>query len=513
MATTLSRLVTGLKYSSILAKTAVMHNWNEAASRRYLLDSLGSMPGISAKAAQFLAMKLGEGHTPDPLRLQPMPIEWIKSCIEKSSPRLHEELLELSDRPMVASLGQVHEGRLKSGENVAIKVQYPDLMQGFDTQLSLLNKVSKAGPPKKFQFEMESILHYFSQSLLRELDYRQEAQNQIKAAANLPVGRAIAIAKVYSEYSCNTILVQSFEPSSSLARVKEWWPETARRECAGLLLDYFLHAIFASRLVHTDPHPGNLGFRNVQGGSEGRNFELVLYDFGSMMTLESYQVSVLWQMIQAYQKKIDIVPFDYLVALGFDAKKLLTTSQQLPCLMERLLEPFCHEGAFNFKNWDLKGHFERVLGEDRWWFRSAGPPWFLMLMRAAQGLMHAIGELRAPIKVKQGLENLKLQVPPVEVPALLSVFTSEEMASTQAMAKKLLIFVNDEHGESIVRLELPSRAIDDLEDLIPEDTAARMKEKQIDLLAIKSRAQRSGYLPQVLFETKTQHRSYQVLLK
>jgi hypothetical protein len=514
MATALSRLATGLKYSSILAKTVVLKNWNEAASRRYLLESLGSMPGVSAKAAQFLAMKLGEGENagPNPVSVEPMPIGWVKARIEAEAPRLHAELVELQERALVASLGQVHEARLRSGETVAIKVQFPNLQKSFEEQLGLLRQVSKAGPPKKFHFEMDAILDYFSQSLLREIDYRGEAERQMEAARLLPKGKPIVVARVYPEYSSATILTQSYEQSSPLSRIKQWWPEEARRECARLLLDYFLHAVFVARNVHTDPHPGNLGFRNARPQS-GSDYELVLYDFGSTMQFQSQDISTLWKLIHAYQSQDDIVPFDALVALGFDAQKLLPLSQKLPCLLERLLEPFCVDRAFDFREWDLKDHFERVLGDDRWWFRSAGPPWFLMLMRAMQGVVHALCELQCTVPVKKVLLELQLPAPTGTPPAVLSQLQSEARASTGVMARHLMVHVLDHQGANVVRLELPARAVDELEDLIPEDTVARMQEQNLNLVAIKRRVQESGYMPQTLFEARTQERRYRVWLQ
>jgi hypothetical protein len=506
-------MTNGLKYSSILAKTLVLKSWNEAASRRYLLESLGSVPGVSAKAAQFLAMKLGAGSDGEanPVSLEPMPINLVKARIEAEAPRLHAELLEISEQAQVASLGQVHEARLRSGETVAIKVQYPDLQKSFAEQLGLLRQVSKAGPPRKFRFEMEAILDYFTASLQREIDYRGEAQRQMEAARLLPKDRPIVIARVYPEFSSATILTQSYEASSPLPRIKQWWPEEARRECARLLLDYFLHAVFVARSVHTDPHPGNLGFRNKQPQG-GWSYELVLYDFGSTMSFDAREVDGLWRLIHAFQNQRDIIPFDEMVALGFDAQKLLPLSQRLPCLLERLLEPFCLDRAFDFRTWDLKDYFERVLGEDRWWFRSAGPPWFLMLMRAMQGMVHALSELQVAIPVKPSLTGLNLVPPQGSAPAVLSELQGDVRANTGAMARHLKVHVRDQKGHDVVQLELPSRAVDELEDLIPEDTAARMQEQKLDLLAIKRRVQQSGYAPQTLFETETRERRYRVWL-
>jgi hypothetical protein len=81
------------------------------------------------------------------------------------------------------------------------------------------------------------------------------------------------------------------------------------------------------------------------------------------------------------------------------------------------------------------------------------------------------------------------------------------------MARHLMVHVLDHQGANVVRLELPARAVDELEDLIPEDTVARMQEQNLNLVAIKRRVQESGYMPQTLFEARTQERRYRVWLQ
>jgi hypothetical protein len=239
----------------------------------------------------------------------------------------------------------------------------------------------------------------------------------------------------------------------------------------------------------------------------------VLYDFGSTMSIDAKDVAALWHLIACYQTGRDVVPFDAMVAMGFDAQKLLPLSERLPCLIERLLEPFMVDRAFDFRRWELKEHFERVLGDDRWWFRSAGPPWFLMLMRAMQGLVHALTELDAPVPVKPSLLALP---PPAGVKPPLSVLSQlahNARGHTGAMARHLRVHVSDQQGAPIVQLELPSRAVDELEDLIPEETRARMQDGKLDLSELKRRIQQSGYQPQTVFEAETRERRYRVWLE
>ncbi len=513
MGLSLGRLATGLRYSSILTKTAVLGAWDREASRRYLLASLGSMPGLGAKISQLLAMRMGEDPNENPVSLEPMPLELVKARIEEESPHLHQELEEIYPAAQVASLGQVHRARLRNGEELAIKVQFPYLREGMEETLALLKTVSKVGPPKKFQFETDALIDYFQSSLLQELDYTHEAKQQEEVRKSLPMGWPLRVAHVYPEFSGPRLLVQSYEASSSLAEIKALWPYEARQQCAQNLLAYFLDALFRVGLLHTDPHPGNLGFRPAKGLGQGYSYELVLYDFGSMMRIPRRERSILWRVISAYQKQEDLVPFDYLCALGFDPEKLLSSAERLPAIFRKLWEPFCVEGAYDFASWQLKETFENVLGEDRWWFRSAGPPWFLMLMRSAQGLLHAIAELEVRVPVKMIFRELNLAFEDYPVTPLLKSMAPEHKGSSQILAQHLCVNVWEQSGEELVSLEMPAHCVDSLEEIIPPETLERMQEQGVNLQQLQRKVQASGYLPQEIFEAHSKDRRYRVWLR
>ena len=77
-----------------------------------------------------------------------------------------------------ASLGQVHRARLKSGEPVAVKIQYPGIARTIDADFRNLSalvlplRLGKAWESQKAQFEeIRRMLH-------QEVDYLQEAESQ-----------------------------------------------------------------------------------------------------------------------------------------------------------------------------------------------------------------------------------------------------------------------------------------------------------------------------------------------
>jgi hypothetical protein len=232
-----------------------------------------------------------------------------------------------------------------------------------------------------------------------------------------------------------------------------------------------------------------------------------------MMRIPVAHRAILWQSILAYQNQRESVPFDTLVALGFEEQKLLSSAARLPAIFAKLWEPFCFPGAYDFSQWGLQETFEGILGEDRWWFRSAGPAWFLMLMRSAQGLLHAIQELDVKVPVRTIFEDLSLSFAEAPVPQRLREMSPQLIASTKALAQYLCVRVCDGKGEELVNLEMPARCMDELEEIMPLETLNRMQELGIDLGILKRKVQRSAYVPQEIFEAQTQDRHYRVWLR
>jgi hypothetical protein len=65
----------------------------------------------------------------------------------------------------------------------------------------------------------------------------------------------------------------------------------------------------------------------------------------------------------------------------------------------------------------------------------------------------------------------------------------------------------------VVSLQMPARAVGDLENLMSNETRAIIEKHGVDLLTIKERALQSGLRPQTLFETEIGNRRYRVWLR
>jgi hypothetical protein len=158
------------------------------------------------------------------------------------------------------------------------------------------------------------------------------------------------------------------------------------------------------------------------------------------------------------------------------------------------------------EEWQVGSHLERILGDNKWWFRTAGPPWFFLLLRTIGAVVSSIEKLSTKVNVS---EVFKTMVDADEVAVLKA---RPETKGEPLSTTKLHVSVK-ENGESIVEVTLPAQAVDDLESLISPETAKKIAEQGLNLHQIKLSAQKSDYAPQVLFEAQIGNRSYKVYLK
>ena len=103
------------------------------------------------------------------------------------------------------------------------------------------------------------MLEEFRRSLLRELDYRQEAQNLTLLRHNLADFRRIIVPAPVDDYTTSRVLTMEYVPGTKITALSR----VARLELdgAGLADDLFrayLTQVLVDGFFHADPHPGNV---------------------------------------------------------------------------------------------------------------------------------------------------------------------------------------------------------------------------------------------------------------
>src|SRR5215204_1011567 len=161
-----------------------------------------------------------------------------------------------------ASLGQVHRAALRDGREVAVKVQRPNVreqvlhdMDTLDEVADFLDHHTHTGR----RVGLKRIGTELRQSLLRELDYRLEAQHMITIGANLKPFRRIVVPQPILDYSTERVLTMDYIPGQKITSASPLVLADANsRELAEELFRAYLHQVIVDGVFHADPHPGNV---------------------------------------------------------------------------------------------------------------------------------------------------------------------------------------------------------------------------------------------------------------
>ncbi len=173
-----------------------------------------------------------------------------------------EEVFEdFEDRPLAsASIGQVHRARLKTGEEVVVKIQKAGIQRKVDVDLEILSGLAQMAEriPEFENYRPNAMVAEFRRVFRHELDFSREARNIRHFAREFRGDPTVHIPQCYPELSTSRVLTMEFIQGIKLSDTPKLveagfdLTEIARR---GATL--YLEMIFGKSFYHADPHPGN----------------------------------------------------------------------------------------------------------------------------------------------------------------------------------------------------------------------------------------------------------------
>ncbi|MGV7221839.1 MAG: ABC1 kinase family protein [Nitrospinales bacterium] len=479
-------------------------------ANHYLMETLGKGRGLPAKLGQFLTMDEGSQSLRSTLdeSIPPLTYSQVVGVLEEAYGAPYASIFKSLDREGIsASLGQVHFGKLNDGREVAVKVQYPEIGNSVEAELKLLGLLPNMGPAKRWGFDIEGYRQTFLKNFTNELDYQREADNQIRYRELVSTIDKVFVPKVIEEFCRPVVLVQekltgiSIDEASSLSK-------QSKKAMGRLVLKQYLHMLFRHGMVHSDPNPANFAFR------DGESPSLILYDFGSVLKISDKVRLSLLRTILALQDREAIEPAACLAGLGFDHDKLDDLRPLLPALVQTLFLPFTSDAPFDVKEWRISEKIESLVGDLKWWFRSAAPPELIFLMRTLHGMTVTLGRLDAQLSWKFFLDqicgDLYDQARAIKIEDIPEIKASSP--GFDGLSSFLKVHVVKPDGNN-VDLTMPARVVDNLEDVIDSNVMELIKRNNIDLEKIKADVIRKGYSPQTVFELNDSERNVKAWLE
>ena len=240
------------------------------------------MEGLLIKTGQFISSR-ADVAPPEYVsvlsrlqdRVPPRPYREVREQVRTELGSLPEELFaRFEPRPIAsASLAQVHRARLHSGEEVAVKVQYPDIEHVVETDLRNVSLLVRLLARLEPNFDFRVIMDEMRRAVPRELDFRIEADSCERVAESMAHRRDVVLPGIYRGYSARRVLTMEYMPGTKISDIEGLLEQGIDpNQVALIMTEAFCEQVLIHGFFHADPHPGNL---LVQPGPR-----VVFLDFG-----------------------------------------------------------------------------------------------------------------------------------------------------------------------------------------------------------------------------------------
>jgi ubiquinone biosynthesis protein len=194
----------------------------------------------------------------------PFSFQEVKAIIkEQLGHSLGEMYEEFDEKPTAAaSLAQVHRARMKTGEEVAVKVQRPGIQETIDADLHILGKLAKLAErhlPEAAVYEPVAIVDEFARTIHQELDFVREGRSADGFRLFFEKDETVHVPKIYWTLTATRVLTLEYirgTKISDFARLDDLGLDRKKIAINGANL--VLKEIFEAHKFQADPHPGNL---------------------------------------------------------------------------------------------------------------------------------------------------------------------------------------------------------------------------------------------------------------
>lgn len=383
----------------------------EEAMRRSLeknaeraVEALGQLKGASMKIGQLLSADpemLPEGFAEGLTSLQrdapPMTYVTVRDQIEKALDRPLEAVFSYFDpEPLgAASLGQVHRARLDTGEDVAVKVQYPGVSEAFESDLKTLKGFMIYARAVMDKERVEAYLAEIRKIMEGELDYRLEAENLERFQEIFADREGVRSPKPFMEWSRSTVLVMELMEGEKLdVALSEIEDEERRNQILKRWVALFSWMFHEQFELHADPHPGNFLLTEKD--------ELIVLDFGCVKKYEPAFPDAFLDALDAVWQDDRERAVEAFLELGFGRGSIKREDIDADLLAEYnqiILAPFLREEPFDFGSWSPAKDGKMFMLRHPSFFRLTPPPEAISYMRVLSGIKGLLAKNGAKIEV------------------------------------------------------------------------------------------------------------------
>ncbi len=214
----------------------------------------------------------------------PAPWDKVEAFLEREWGGGWRSLVDIPKKEPLASasIAQVYQGVLVSGETVVVKVLRPGIRETVERDIEVMRFLARLVErylPELRLYHPVDLVEEFAFTIRREMDFTVEAASAEKIRDNFRGVSWVIIPQIHWDLTTSSVLVMEQVEGVSLDRPEELDArEIGRKLVAKRLAVAFMKQVLEDGFFHADPHPSNL--------LVGERGELVYMDFGMMGYLD-----------------------------------------------------------------------------------------------------------------------------------------------------------------------------------------------------------------------------------
>ena len=212
----------------------------------------------------------------------PIDFDVVKWSVERELGSPIEKIFSSFDAEPLgsASIGQVHKAVLKTSEQVAVKVRKPGVEKIIKSDISIMEFLAKRIDnyiPQFKIYNIPGIVEEFKRSILKEIDYENEAINLKRFSYNFREDETVHVPKIYNKYSTLKVITMELIVGKKISEVTEAEGFDLKLIAERGAVSYF-NQVIEYGFFHADPHPSNIYILD--------NNVVCYIDFGMMGVLD-----------------------------------------------------------------------------------------------------------------------------------------------------------------------------------------------------------------------------------
>jgi ubiquinone biosynthesis protein len=314
----------------IFGRKRLKNRWKRVHRRnaRRMYKGFVKLRGVYIKLGQVLSIMgsfLPRAYAEELEGLQdqvpPHKYKEVEETFRKSLGKTPREVFaEFNEKPLAAaSLGQVHEARMKDGTRVAVKVLYPNVKKIIAVDMRVLRiamRVYKWFVPMR---AIERVVDQLTDLLERETNYLHEARCMARAATYFTDDPDVLFPTSFPALTSEGVLTMTFMDGIKISKRDALIAAGADPDqVARKLVEVFYKQLFVDGFFHADPHPGNFLVQPpvVEAGTPMR---IVMLDFGAVSDVRMNLVDGMLEILKGLFAKDDSLVIKGIGTMGFIA--------------------------------------------------------------------------------------------------------------------------------------------------------------------------------------------------